>query len=195
VTEASEPEPRHRHVCPVWVGYLLASPIRRLFENPSAILGPYVSRGSTVVDVGCAMGFHSLELARLVGDGGRVVSVDLQQKMLDNLVARARRKGLDHLIEPRLCDDDRLGLDDLAGRAELVTAFNVVHETLDPQRFLEQCAGCLQPGGRLLLVEPRGHVSGDDFEHTAGIVLGIGLSRQPAPPIWRSHTSLFVRPH
>jgi len=29
-------------VCPFWIGYLLANPLRRLFQNPDRILGPYV---------------------------------------------------------------------------------------------------------------------------------------------------------
>ena len=45
------------HVCPVWVGYLLASPVRKLFDNPEKVLAPYVKEGMTVLDVGSAMGF------------------------------------------------------------------------------------------------------------------------------------------
>ena len=39
-------------VCPIWVGYLLASPVRRLFQNPDKILGPYIEDGITVLDIG-----------------------------------------------------------------------------------------------------------------------------------------------
>ena len=52
----------------------------------------------------------------------------------------------------------------LAGSAELVTVFNVVHETPHPKGFLRECATVLQPRGRLLIVEPRGHVTDDEFE-------------------------------
>ena len=54
-------------VCPVWVGYLLASPLRKLFENPRKILSQYVKEGMKVLDIGCAMGFFSLPLAQMVG--------------------------------------------------------------------------------------------------------------------------------
>ena len=54
------------HVCPIWVGYLLASPVRKLvWENPDKILKPYVNEAMTVADIGCAMGFFSLPLARI----------------------------------------------------------------------------------------------------------------------------------
>ncbi len=64
-------------VCPWYLGYLLASPLRRLLENPERMLRPYVRPGMTVLEPGSGMGFFSLPLARLVGAEGRVVCVDL----------------------------------------------------------------------------------------------------------------------
>jgi len=187
-------EPHAHHVCPVWIGRILASPLRRLVENPMTILGPLVAPGATVIDVGCAMGFHTLDLARLVGSEGRVVCVDIQQAMLDGLMKRARRKKLDNTLEPRLCTEDTLGISDLAGGATLVTAFNVVHESPHPEVFLRECAAVLQPRGRLLIVDPRGHVTDDEFAATTATAAATGLSRESSPAIWRSHTALFVRP-
>src|SRR5512139_1307428 len=97
-----------RHVCPVWVGYLLANPVRALVQDPKKILGPHIAPGMRVLDIGCAMGFFSLPLARLVGPGGGVVCVDLQQTMLDSLARRARRANLLDRIEIRRCDADSL---------------------------------------------------------------------------------------
>ena len=184
-------QPREHHVCPVWVGRLLVSPIRRLFENPGRILGPYVSPGVTVVDVGCAMGFHSLDLARLVGPDGRIVCLDIQQKMLDGLLKRARRKGLDDVIETRLCTEESVGLEDLAGTASLVVAFNVVHETAYPRRFLSECADALRPGGRLFVAEPKGHVTEASFAESVATAEAVGLVRESAPPVRKSHTAIF----
>jgi len=194
--ETTDPidNPRDHHTCPVWIGRLLASPIRRLVENPTEILAPFVSRGATVIDVGSAMRFHSLDLARLVGPEGRVVCIDIQEKMLAGLEKRARRKGLDDIIETRLCSQEGLALDDLAGKAELVTAFNVVHETAYPVRFLTQCAQALRSGGRLMIVEPKGHVSVGEFAETAASARSLGLEPQTPPNVWKSLTSLFTKP-
>ena len=54
-------------VCPWWVGYLLASPVRRLLENPEAVIAPHLSSGATAMDVGSGMGFFSLPMAERVG--------------------------------------------------------------------------------------------------------------------------------
>ena len=63
-----------QRVCPWWLGYLLASPLRRLMQDPVKVLAPYVREGMIVLEPGPGMGFFTLELARLVGPSGRIVS-------------------------------------------------------------------------------------------------------------------------
>src|SRR5512141_1199013 len=102
----------HR-VCPWWIGYFLASPLRRLVHSPATILRPFVSEGMTVVAPRPAMGFFTMELARLVGRRGRVVAIDVQPKMLLELQRRARKAGLLDRIDTRQGPGDVMGLDDL----------------------------------------------------------------------------------
>jgi 2-polyprenyl-3-methyl-5-hydroxy-6-metoxy-1,4-benzoquinol methylase len=99
-------------ICPVWVGYLLANPLRRLIQNPDKILAPCVTPGMTVLDAGCAMGFFSLPAARLAGPQGRVICVDCQEKMLIELQRRSIRAGLGLQMKPHLCGRKSLGLKD-----------------------------------------------------------------------------------
>ena len=81
------------HVCPFWVGYLLLSPLRKLVTNPDRMLRPYVGPACGSLDAGTAMGFFSLPLARLVGESGHVVCVDLQEKMIGNAEGAGARCG------------------------------------------------------------------------------------------------------
>ncbi len=183
------------HVCPWWVGYLLASPLRRLLQDPVKILGPYVRPGMTVLDVGCGMGFFTLPLAEMVGPGGRVVAVDLQPEMIRGLRRRAEKAALEDRIEMRLCSRHALGLEDLAGTVDFALAFNVVHEVPDPEGFLAEMAGLVRPGGgSFLLVEPRGHVSSAAFARTEAACLRAGFVVAGRPGIRRSLTLLLERP-
>jgi len=68
------------HVCPWWIGRLLASPLRRILCQPATVLSPYVKEGMTVLEPGPGMGFFALELARMVSRSGRVVAVDIQPR-------------------------------------------------------------------------------------------------------------------
>src|SRR3954451_15320079 len=45
--------------------------------------------GDTVCDLGCGNGFYSLKIAKLVGERGRVIGVDIQREMLELLKDRA----------------------------------------------------------------------------------------------------------
>ncbi len=131
--------PMAEHVCPWWIGYLLLNPLRRLAQNPQKMLAPYIEPGSIALDVGCAMGFFSLDMARMVGAEGKVVCVDLQQKMIDSLVRRATKAGVIDRIDPRVCDRSGLGLEDLGGTVDFALAFALVHEVRSSNRSMRPC--------------------------------------------------------
>ena len=180
----------HR-VCPWWLGYLLASPLRNLLQDPEEIVRPYVGEGMCVLDVGCGMGFFSLPLAKLVGEKGRVVCIDLQEKMIKGLVARAKKAGLTGRIDVRICDQSSLGVRDLAGKIDFALAFALVHEVPDKERLFAEMYDTMKPTGKLLMAEPRGHVSKIDFERTVSLVQSAGFEVIGYPEIWRSHAVLL----
>jgi ubiquinone/menaquinone biosynthesis C-methylase UbiE len=181
----------HHRVCPVWVGYLLASPIRRLLQNPHTILAPHVRAGMRVLDVGPAMGFFTLPLARLVGPSGRVICVDVQERMLSVLMRRARGAGLADRIEARLCDATSLRVADLARTIDFVLAFAVVHEVGDAARFFGEVQSVLTPRGRVLFAEPRGRVSDRAFHESLAVAMQNALRKTEYLKIARSRAAML----
>jgi SAM-dependent methyltransferase len=182
-----------QHTCPWWIGYLLASPLRRLWHDPHAILSPLVAEGMTVLEPGPGMGFFTLELGRLVGPKGRVVAVDVQPRMLAALRRRAARGGLEHRIETRQVADQGMGIADLAGRMDFVLAFAMAHEVADRARFFVESATALKPGGRMLLAEPRGHVNDALFSTLLQLAAASGLAVANRPAIAASRAALLVK--
>ena len=180
-----------RKVCPVWVGYLLLSPFRKLAQNQKKILSPYVEKGMKVLDIGCAMGFFSLPTARMVGSTGKVICVDVQQKMLDVLEKRARKAGLLNRIETRICNHESLGLDYLKKEIDFAFAFAVVHEVPDAANLFSAIYETLTPAGKLLVAEPGGHVSEQDFETTISAAEQNGFKVIDRPKIGRSRAVLL----
>lgn len=180
-------------VCPVWVGYLLNWPGRKIFQNPDNILSPYARDGMTVLDLGCAMGFFSLPLARMVGPGGRVICVDVQEKMLTALLKRARKAGLATRIETRTCRHSSLDLGGLQETVDFALASAVIHEVTDPAGFFSEVYDALKPAGRLLVIEPRGHVSEKNFDRAVSLAEEIGFRAVDRPPIRRSRTALLEK--
>lgn len=177
----------HR-VCPWWLGYALLNPLRRLREDPSKVLGPWIGESMTVLELGCGMGFFTLEIARRVGRDGRVVAVDIQEKMLRRLRARAARAGLASRLDARLATPNDLGIGDLTGAVDLAAALHLIHEDPDPRSFFAQVLSALRPGAPLLVVEPPGHVSAKEMNRAlhAAAQAGLILDSEPLPGLPRS---------
>lgn len=180
-------------LCPVWVGYFLNCPLRKLGQNPRKLLATHVAEGMTVLDVGCAMGFFSLPLARMVGPTGKVICVDVQERMIKSLQKRAHKAGLADRVDTRVCADSSLGLDDLRGGIDFALAAAVVHEVPHGGKFFCELREVMKPTARLLLVEPKGHVSAEDFHKTVSIATQKGLAVTGNPVIFRSRAVLLAK--
>ena len=178
-------------VCPWWLGYFLASPIRRFLYDPEEMLRPYIKEGMNVLDPGCGMGFFSLPMAKMVGRRGKVFCIDLQEKMIKGLVKRAQKAGLSDRIEAKTCRQNSLEVNDLAGKIDFALAFALVHEVPDKERLFAEIFDTLRKKGRFLIVEPGGHVSKRDFEETVSIAQSAGFEALSDLKIRRSHAALF----
>jgi ubiquinone/menaquinone biosynthesis C-methylase UbiE len=181
------------HICPWYIGYLLASPLRRLFQSPEKILSPYIKHGMKVLEVGPGMGFFSLPMARLVGEAGRIYCVDLQEKMLKSLRRRASKTHLLDRIDTRLCSESSLQINDLAGRIDFALAFAVVHEVPDQKQLFTEIIQSLKKDGLLLISEPQGHVTKEEFENTLSIVENKGMRLLDSPNIKKSHSAVLKK--
>jgi ubiquinone/menaquinone biosynthesis C-methylase UbiE len=185
--------PSVHRVCPWWLGPFLANPIRRLYEKPERILGPFAEPGMTVLEPGCGMGFFSLPLARLVGPSGRVICVDLQPKMLEGLKRRARRAGVLDRIETVLASGDDLRVEAWAAAIDVAFAIHVVHELPDAASFFAQLRRALRGGGTLVISEPRGHVSDAGFAATLALAAAAGFVPSPRVVATRSLAAVLTR--
>jgi len=178
-----------KRVCPWWVGYLLVSPIRRWLQDPEKILSPYITEGMTVLDIGPGMGFFTIPAARMVGESGTVIAIDVQERMLKTLRKRAEKAGVAGRVVTRICEPNSIGISE---PIDLCLAFNVVHEVPDPRAFFSQIKEILKPTGRLLLSEPRGHVSEKEFQGTLTLAAAAGLKVIGKPKIGRSRSALLA---
>jgi ubiquinone/menaquinone biosynthesis C-methylase UbiE len=179
---------RTDHVCPWWLCWTFDNFIRKVFHNPYRILSSYIRNGDTVVDVGCGMGYFSIPMAQMVGQNGKVVAVDLQKKMLEKLTIRAEKGGVIDRIITIPASQTSL---EVQTKADFVLAFWMVHEVPDRKRFLSEINGLLKKGGKLLIVEPRIHVSKKSFQETLTIAEQVGFRRLASPKIFISYACLL----
>jgi ubiquinone/menaquinone biosynthesis C-methylase UbiE len=179
-----------KHVCPWWVAYTFDNPLRHLFHKPEKIFTPYLGRGMTAIDIGCGMGYFSICMARIVGETGKIISVDVQQKMLDTVIKRAKKAGVGHRISTSLCDEQNIGINP---KVDFALIFWVAHETPDQFKFLKQVHVLLGKSGRLLLAEPKMHVTFTKFRKTVSLAQEVGFKIVDSPKIFFSHTAVLEK--
>jgi ubiquinone/menaquinone biosynthesis C-methylase UbiE len=176
------------HICPWWLASALDNPIRRLIHNPEKMLGGYIESGQTVLDVGCGSGTFTIAMAKMVGETGKVIAVDVQDKMLQILRKKAAKERLESRIITHKSKPDRIGISD---KVDFALAFYMVHEVPDAEGFLREIASLLKPKSRLLIVEPVLHVSASSFKKTQEAARLAGLRPIYEPKIRFSRAMIF----
>jgi len=127
---------------------------RERMEQPEKVLDALsIKSGMVVADVGAGVGYFSLRLAKRVGDDGRVLAVDVQQKMLDLLKRNMESERLTN-IGFILGTPKDPGLPENA--VDVALLVDVYHELQYPEEMMAKIRKSLKPDGRLVLVEYRG---------------------------------------
>ncbi len=181
-----------KHMCPWWLGYFLINPLRKYMHDPYKLLKAYLKPGMKVIDFGCAMGYFSLPMARMVGETGKVYCFDIQEKMLAKLVSRAEKSGLGKIVEPILINMDQ-SHQAIDKSADFALLFAVCHEVPDQIILFSELASMLKSGACLLFAEPKGHVSPPEFEKSVSIAEQAGFKKSDQLKISGSHSILLEK--
>ncbi len=153
----------NKRVCPVERAGSLDNRIRRWLQNPQKIVGPYIEKGMTVLDLGCGPGFFSIDMAQMVGASGRVIASDLQEGMLQKLRNKIQGTELEERITLHKCEEKTIGV---PWNVDFVLAFYMVHEVPNQEEFFIEMESIIKPNGQVFIVEPPFHVSKKGFEVT-----------------------------
>jgi SAM-dependent methyltransferase len=134
--------------------------------NRAYFLGPLATRdlpsvpgidaalraGGRVADVGCGMGWSSIGIARAYPQA-RVDGLDVDAPSVAAARRNADEAGVADRVGFQVADVGRLG--ETAGRYDVVTAFECVHDLADPVAVLGAMRGMVAPGGTVLVVDER----------------------------------------
>jgi ubiquinone/menaquinone biosynthesis C-methylase UbiE len=166
--------------------------LRKLLFRPDRLVKRFIRPRNTVLDIGCGPGLFTLPMARMVGDTGKVIAVDIQEEMLDLLKENARREGLSSRIRLHKAEPGSLGLA-MPGSINVVFAIHVIHEVSDAAQLLQEVFTLLVPGGTFLIAEPMFIVSAAEFKKTLAMAASAGFHMIGSPFVFLSRTALFKK--
>jgi len=179
---------KDNRVCPVERAGILDNSIRRWFQNPQKILRSYIEEGMTVLDIGCGPGFFTIDMARMVGESGRVIAVDLQEGMLQKLRNKIQGSELEKRVSLHKSEESRIGISE---KVDFALSFYVIHELPNQGEFFKELISVLKPQGLALVVEPPFHVSKSAFEKSDRMAAAAGFTPLEGPKVFLSKSALL----
>lgn len=148
-------ERRRQQVFPAKDANALLNPLRGVIMPVGRTLQRFqLGAGQTVLEIGPGPGYYSVEASRIVGQGGRLVCLDIQRDMIERLRARLEEAGAAGNAALLAGDAMHLPLRDASvDRAYLVT---VLGEIPDAGAALSELRRVVRTGGILGIEESFG---------------------------------------
>ncbi|HOK20646.1 MAG TPA: class I SAM-dependent methyltransferase [Candidatus Paceibacterota bacterium] len=122
--------------------------------NPKVLVSQLnIAPGATVADFGCGSGILTLELARAVGDEGKVFAIDVVPQQLESVKSLAQMRGVNN-IETRWANLEKTSTLD-SESCDWVIIANLlfqVEKKLRPN-IIEEAYKILKPEGKLVVID------------------------------------------
>ena len=116
--------------------------------------------GDIVADIGSGSGVFSIPMAKAIAPNGILYAVDIDQKMLDYVVARAKKEGVTNLRTVLgEYDDPKLPVKDV----DVAFFHRVLHMIEHRQTYLNATATYLKPDGRVVVIDKNREDSPDSW--------------------------------
>lgn len=136
---------------PEFMANLIDNPLRRKLQRPQETAVRHgLEPGMLVLEVGPGSGTYTVGAARRVGDQGKVVTIDIEPRMIERVRRKAEAAGVRN-IEARVADVYDLPYDDEAFDAIYMIA--VIGEIPEPDRAMSEFFRVLSPAGTLAFSE------------------------------------------
>ena len=124
------------------------SAMRRNKERTLALVD--LQAGHTILDAGCGIGLDAIQMARLVGPGGRVLGVDRSREMIAAASANAARLDLPLTFQ----QGDIYQLDFPDGLFDRCRADKTFQHLSDPLAALKELVRVTKGGGKIVIADP-----------------------------------------
>lgn len=124
------------------------------FLDTTKIVGELnVKPGSKVADFGCGSGYFTLELAKAVGENGKVYALDVQEPPLETIRAKAKASGFSN-VETIRANLEVSGSSSLPeGSQDLVLLANILFQSTKKAEIIREAKRVLKSEGMLVVID------------------------------------------
>lgn len=136
---------------PASLAGVIDNPLRRRIQPPDrTAIWHGIEPGMSVLEVGPGNGTYTMAAARRIGPEGKLVTIDIEPKIIARVKMRAAEEAVANL-DARTADVFDLPFDDRA--FDVVYMITVIGEIPTPERALAEFHRVLKPGGTLAFSE------------------------------------------
>lgn len=141
----------HKFPMPQFMANAIDNPFRRKIQPPDKTPARHgIEPGMIVLEVGPGNGTYTVATARRVGNRGKVVTIDIEPKMIERVTRRAQAEGIDN-IEAKVADVYDLPFED--GFFDAIYMIAVIGEIPEPDRAMREFYRVLSSSGTLAFSE------------------------------------------
>ena len=115
-----------------------------------------IRKGMTAIDVGCGQGGFTAALAKIVGEKGKVLAVDVSDEYVKEFIERLDKYGVKNRVAFIQTDGTSLGNVLSDGVADVVTGFRLLEELKnceDMPKIIGEMVRVAKDGGKVCLIE------------------------------------------
>jgi ubiquinone/menaquinone biosynthesis C-methylase UbiE len=135
------------------IAAIMESRFRYQFFSPAKILqGADIQPGQVVLEIGCGTGYFTLTAAKIIGDKGSLMAMDVLQMSVDYVIKKVQDA---HLKNVQVVKGDALNTMLGAESLDAVMVFGVIPAPMLPTNLLmPEIYRILKPGGMLAVWPP-----------------------------------------
>lgn len=136
---------------PQWMANAIDNPLRRKIQPPrETAIRHGIQPGMSVLEVGPGNGTYTLAAAQVIGPQGKLVSIDIEPKMIARVNQKIAAEGITN-IDARVADVYELPFENQS--FDMIYMITVINEIPDIPRALKEFHRVLRPSGKLVFSE------------------------------------------
>ena len=142
------------------LGRLIGEERERELPPKAFLVNHGLKEGMVFADIGCGPGFFSIPAGKIVGNGGIVFAVDIQNEMFEEIKKRTTSKNIFFLKS----EENTIPIEDQ--KTDFLLLAFVLHEAVDKVAFLKELRRIIKKDGKALIVdwEKKDEERGPPFE-------------------------------